>query len=121
VDVYYGRMNFLSWMNLEDYQATFSVKPRKDLSVWLDYHFFRLAEAKDAWYWSSGKPARRDSTGNAGNNLGQEVDLLARWQITKNLELFTGYAHFFTGEFIQNTPGSERDVNWFFIQANYKF
>jgi hypothetical protein len=114
-------MNFLSWMNLEDYQATFSVKPRKDLMVWLDYHFFRLAEAKDAWYWASGRPARRDATGNSGSDLGQEVDLLARWQVTKNLELFTGYAHFFTGGFIRNTPGSERDANWFFTQANYKF
>lgn len=51
----------------------------------------------------------------------RDVDLLARWQITKNLELFTGYAHFFAGHFIQHTPGSDRDANWFFVQSAYKF
>ncbi len=114
-------MNFFAWMNVEDYQATFSVKPRKDLTLWLDYHFFRLAEAKDAWYWSSGKSSRRDRTGNSGRDVGQEVDLLAQWQITKNLEIFAGYCHFFTGEFIQETSGSERDADWLFVQCQYRF
>lgn len=36
-------MNFLPWMNLEDYQVTLSVKPRKNLTLRLDHHLFRLA------------------------------------------------------------------------------
>jgi hypothetical protein len=121
VDLYYGRMNMLSWMNLEDYQVTVSVQPHKTLKLWADYHFFRLAEASDAWYWTSGRAARRDPTGQAGSDLGQEVDLLAQWQVNQNTEIFAGYSHFFPGEFVRNTSGSQDDADWFFLQATYKF
>ena len=114
-------MNFFSWMNIEDYQATWSVQPGKRLKLWCDYHYFRLAESSDAWYWASGKPARRDPTGNAGKDVGQEVDVLARWQLNRNVELFTGWSHFVSGEFIENTNGSVDDADWLFVQLTYKF
>lgn len=118
---YYGSMNVLPWMNLEDYQVTFSVKPWKSLTLRLDHHLYRLAESEDAWYWSSGKPARQDPTGDSGSDLGQELNLVAQWQANKNLQLFTGYGHLFTGDFIRNTPGSDRDADWFFFQGTYRF
>lgn len=94
---YYGSMNVLSWMNLEDYQLTFSVKPCKYVLLRLDHHWFRLAEPTDAWYWCSGKPARCDPTGSAGSDPGQELNVVAQWQVNKNLELFAGYGHFLRG------------------------
>jgi len=61
-----------------------------------------------ATHSSAPASALRHATGNPGSNLGQEADLLARWQVTKNLGLITGDADFFTEQFIRNTPGSER-------------
>jgi len=121
LDVFYGRMNLFSWMNLEDYQATLSMTPWKTLKLWCDFHFFRLAEAADAWYWASGKIARFDPTGKAGRDLGREVDLLAQWQVDQNTELFAGYSHFFAGEFMQNTEANGEDADWLFVQLMYKF
>ena len=121
MDLYYGRMNLVSWKNLQDYQITFGVEPMKDLKLWADYHFLRLDSDTDAWYWASGKPARRDRTGGSGQELGQEIDLLAQWKITRNLELFAGYAYFMPGGFIHNTPGSQDDADWAFIQLTYSF
>ena len=121
VDCFYGRMNLFAWKNLADYQATFSVKPTKKMKIWLDYHFFRLAEDSDAWYYCSGRPQRRDPTGHSGSTLGHELDLMLKWKMTDDLELFTGYAHFFPGGFIKHTPGGHDDAGWAFVQLLYRF
>jgi len=112
---YYGRMNLFAWKNLEDYQTGLSVTPVKGLKVALDYHFFRLAEAKDAWYYGNGKAQRCDVTGDAGDTLGHELDLIARYKLSDHLTLMGGYAHFFPGPFVSET-GSSEDADWFFLQ-----
>lgn len=120
VDKYYGRMNMFAWMNLEDYQATVSVKPCRNAKIALDYHFFRLASDKDAWYYCSGKAQRRDTSGASGSGLGQEIDLTARWQMNRNMELQAGVSHFFPGSFVRNT-GSDGGATWAFMQVSYTF
>ena len=121
IDTFYGRMNFLSWMNLEDYQITFGLQPTKTLKVWMDYHVFRLASDRDGWYWCNGRAARRDVTGETSPSLGQEIDVLFQWQINKHLELFVGYCHFFPGPFIRDTPGTDRHADWVFVQVTFQF
>ena len=119
-DCYYGRMNLFCWKNIEDYQFSLSLKPRKGLKIWVDYNIFRLAQRKDSWYWVSGRPQRTDATGTTGRSLGHEIDLLLKWQLTKNLELFTGFGHFFPSRFIEKN-GPHGDANWAFMQLMFTF
>ena len=121
IDTYYGRMNFLSWMNMMDYQATASLTPRKNLTFSCDYHYLVLASDADAWYYGNGNPSRLARTGGSGEYLGQEVDLLVLWKISKNLELFSGYAHFFGGSVIADTAPGRNDADWVFVQLMYSF
>lgn len=121
MDIPYGWMNVVSWKNLEDYALNFSLQPTKPLKLSLDYHYFRLAQSRDAWYWVNGKPERRDPAGRAGRELGHELDMIARWQVNKELELLAGYTCFFTGDYVRNTPGNNRDANWTFLQLTYSF
>jgi len=121
MDMPYGWMNVVSWKNLEDYALTFSLRPITALRFSAEYHYFRLAQSRDAWYWVSGRPERRDPTGSAGRDLGHEIDLILRWQIRRELELLLGYAHFFAGSYLARTPGSEQDANWVFVQLTYSF
>jgi hypothetical protein len=121
MDIPYGWMNVVSWKNLEDYVLNFSVQPAKSLKLGVDYHYFRLAQARDAWYWVNGKPERRDPTGQAGQDLGHELDLIARWQVDKELELLFGCARFFAGDLVRNTPGNHQDALWAFAQLTYGF
>ncbi|NQT20243.1 MAG: alginate export family protein [Planctomycetes bacterium] len=125
VDKYYGRMNLFSLKNLIDYQCGFSIKPAQRMKLSADYHVFQLAERKDAWYYCNCKPQRRDNTGASGRNLGQEIDVIAKWQVPlgksmkkaiKKLELMAGYAYFVPGSFIQRT-GPAGDANWGFVQV----
>lgn len=121
MDIPYGWMNVVSWKNLEDYVLNFSVQPAKTLKLGVDYHYFRLSQSRDAWYWVNGKPERRDPTGQAGQDLGHEVDVIARWQVNKELELLFGYARFFAGNYVLNTPGNDSDANWAFAQMTIAF
>jgi hypothetical protein len=116
----YGWMNFFCWMNVRDYEVTLSVRPVPKVKVSLEHHFFRLDEAKDAWYWSSGRPARRDATGNAGADVGQEMDLAVAYDYNKHLKFLAGYSHFFPGRFLRRT-GASPDADWLFLQVVYSF
>jgi len=120
IDRMYGRINFLSWRNLEDYQASVSVRPLPRTRVAVDYHIFRLENRRDAWYWCNNQPARRDPTGAAGSNLGEELDVTASYRHSDHLEFKAGYAHFFAGSFIERT-GQSPDADWFFLQTEYSF
>ncbi|HUW34972.1 MAG TPA: alginate export family protein [Planctomycetota bacterium] len=130
VDQYYGRMNFLAWMNLIDYQLGASIRPVNKLQLSADYHVFALAQKKDAWYYCNCKPQRRDKTGAAGDNIGQEIDLVAKYDVPmgnspiasaiKKIELMAGYSYFVPGDFVKAT-GSAGDANWMFFQTMLSF
>jgi hypothetical protein len=116
---YYGWMNLVGWVNLEDYQMSFAVRPTKDLKLWVEYNYFRLASATDAWYYGDGKAVRRDATGQAGQELGHEINVLGQWKLHKTLELLGGYGLFLPGEFVRNTPGSDDPAHWVFAQLTF--
>jgi len=116
----YGWMNFFSWMNLQDYQITLSAKPLSRTQVALEYHFFFLAESRDAWYWSGGRGARRDPTGQSGSSVGQELNLVLTYDLSQRTKLMIGYAHFFPGRFLKST-GDSPDADWLFAQIQYSF
>jgi hypothetical protein len=118
IDRLYGRMNLFAWMNLEDYQAGVEIRPWKKVEFSLEYHYFLLAQEKDAWYSSKGLPARQDPTGRSGRDLGQEVDLIAGWKVRSDLELLVGYSHFFPAGFMERT-GPAGGADWAFLQAEY--
>jgi len=129
VDRYYGRMNLFSLKNLIDYEAGISIQPAKKLKVSVDYHLFRLAESRDAWYYYNCKPQRRDATGGSGRDLGQEVDLVAKWEVPlsptlrrglKKLKLTAGWAYFIPGDFIEKT-GTAGRASWAFAQVEALF
>lgn len=120
VDKYYGRMNLFSWSNLQDFELGLSLKPAPKIKLSLTGHLFRLSQAKDAWYYASGKKMRQDRTGASGKDLGRELDLIATWQANSNIKLMAGYCWFWHDEFIENT-GPAGSTQWAFLQAMLAF
>lgn len=120
IDAYvYGWMNVVPWMNLEDYQASFTVHPAKNLKVRVEYNYFRLADPKDAWYYSTGKVMRKDPTGIAGRDLGHEINLLGQLKVSKTIDFLAGYGCFLPGNFVSKTPGSDDLAHWVFTQLTF--
>jgi hypothetical protein len=121
VDIlYYGRMNLFSWMNIQDYQASFSLSPTKKLKLFADWHIFRLDSSRDAWYYVNGQPQRRDPTGRSGSLVGQELDLMLTYKLNDHWEVLAGYSHFFPGPFLRNT-GPSPHADWLFLQVTFSF
>jgi len=126
VDAFYGWMNLVGWMNLEDYQASFSCQPTKKLTLAADHHLYRLDETKDAWYYFTGQAIRRYQKSEEhpipepDADLGHEINFIVTYKHSKHLELQAGYAHFWPGKYIKET-GPSPDADWCFVQTTYSF
>ena len=121
VSMIHGWMCMVDWKNLAEVQPAFSVRPVKELELLGEYHFFRLASSKDAWYWGNAKPFTRDKTGKSGRDLGQELLLAAKWKPLKWLDVLAAYAHFVPGEFVRRKAPHHAAADWFFTQLTVNF
>ena len=103
--------------NLNTPGVRLQLKPKRSVSTLLGFRSFWLADRSDTWAASSGV---RDITGKSGNYLGSQFEVRVRWDVLPgNLRLESGYAHLFTGEFVEDAPNSNRpgDLNYFYLQA----
>ncbi len=118
---YQGFADVFSFKNGRDAAFYLKAVPAEWLSIHVDVHFFRLDEARDAWYNFAGAPLRRDPTGSAGKDVGREIDLHARWSVGKFVKFWGGVSRFFAGEFVRDTSGTDRDMTWAFLQMTVDF
>ncbi len=117
-DKMYGRMNLFHWKNLKDAQINFEVKPKKNICLKAEFHQFWLAEEQDAWYLN--KKEYRDKTGDSGNKIGREFDLVGKFKLPGGNEIQAGYGHFWPDEFAEKLA-SDNAADWFFLQWSYNF
>lgn len=124
---FYGAMDLLSWQNLIDPYFKASVSPVKNLSLALTYHAFWLADTSDFLYQVNQAPRSAGGYGiqqGNGDFAGQEVDLVATYQIATYLQVQGGYGHYFTGSYIDNTlqkAGGSHDADWGYLQVVFNF
>ncbi len=124
----YGFMDEFSWRNMHDLRLQVNAKPVKKLDLEFDFHAFWLFNTHDYWYRSNGlsplrtrTPDGRDvRTIGAPNFAGEEIDLTATYELTKNIKLQTGYSHFFTGPYLVAT-GPSSDANFGYGMINFAF
>ena len=126
----YGMMDMSSLQNIEDYRVSFTARPSAKTSVALDLHQQYLENTHDYWYNVAGVP--RNTPGAAAGSgkgfginpgyspdLGQEIDAIGGWTVTRGLLLELGVGHFFRGDYVKqslNKVGS-KDANYCYVQA----
>lgn len=69
------------------------------LKVDAGYSWYRLDSARDRWNGAG----LRDTTGQSGKDVGEEVDVRVRFPINKYSSVNLGYAYFWAGDFTKNT------------------
>ena len=117
---FHGHMDVVGWRNLHAASIQLRANPTGNLTVHLDGHTFQQVEARDAWYDAAGTRLRRDATGNSSRDIGQEIDLYAKWKLWDRVSFWTGFSHFFPGSLVSDT-GFDPDMNWLFFQMEVKF
>lgn len=94
----------------------------REVDMMVKWRVWHLAQSRDAWVGSG----LQDSTGAAGNYLGQDVELRARWHWGTYLSFDAGYDHFFKGSYVTHlaqTPGNPpaKDSDYFYLQSEFRF
>jgi len=95
------------------------VSPRSDLKLQLKVRYWELAQARDAFVGTG----LRDVTGEAGRQLGTDVELSVQWSPTPWLTLDAGYDHWFKGSYLDRVANvsSTDDSDYFYLATQVRF
>ncbi|NGZ10227.1 MAG: hypothetical protein CV088_12700 [Nitrospira sp. LK70] len=132
-DTLFGARNFeynptSTWgpfyrVNLQSPGWRLILRPTPAWILEVKHRVWFLAQAKDFF----GQSGLRDPTGNSGTSLGQDVQLRARWAVTKNLDFDVGYVHWFKGSYFdspvilaQMPTGGNKDSDYFYFQVRVR-
>lgn len=115
-----GYQDVFSWKNGHALKLGASGTPSPGTTVALDYHYFRTAQARDAWYAASTAAIARDNAGLSGNEVGHELDFHIRTPVRGALKLWFGVSHFFASSYVRAKAGG-KDRDWAFVQATLDF
>lgn len=117
---YLGWMDLVGRQNIHDINAHLYLYPAPWITVWLQYHHFRLAESRDALYNAGGAAYRRDGTGQAGRHVGDEIDVVLNFHLTRYSDFLVSYNKMFGGSFLENTPGpSDAETLYLIFQQRW--
>lgn len=108
---YLGWMDLVGRQNIHDLNAHLYLYPTPWLTMWMQYHHFWLDQSRDALYNPGGGAYRIDPTGLAGNNVGDEIDLVLNFHLTRYSDILVSYNKLYGGGFLQATSGLGRAVN----------
>ena len=112
---FYGYMDFASLRNMNDVTIGTDLKPHRKIKLSCDYHWFFLDTNRSAWF-GAGQNVIRPARSGASTTVGQELDLLARWEVTKHIGFLIGYSHFHAGPFVKDT-GVHDAAEFFYVQT----
>ena len=120
---YLGWIDQVGRQNVHDVNVHLYLYPTKWLTVWVQGHSFYLADRRDALYNAAGNAVRRDPTGRAGSEVGQELDVVLNFHLSKHADVLAGYSHLWGGNFLRNTagPNAAPDAGQFFVQTTYRW
>jgi hypothetical protein len=120
---YLGFMDLFGRRNVEDVNFLLTAKPTAKLKLLLWWHILHLQNRNDVPYNVNMTPFAGATPG--GNPyLGQELDLLASYNITPRSNLLFGYSHFFSGDWYRTNPTPALftgDADFFYVQFTQNY
>jgi hypothetical protein len=107
---YYTYAELFARRNLVALQPSAELKLRESVSLTFNPAFYWRESTSDGLYSIGNELLVSGLTSNA-RYIATQASAQLKWRMTRNMSLFTEYAHFFPGEFIkQATPG--RNINY---------
>jgi hypothetical protein len=103
----YGLADQVGWRNVHHARAGMELTRFSVLPIIANYHSWWLVEPRDGLYTAGGAPLARIAAGAPSRHVGQELDIQTTRMLTPQIQLAAGYAHIFTGGFLEAaTPGA---------------
>ncbi len=123
-----NRYDFLGFQDVVGRFNIMDMHPRIDFrlgktdraSFSLAQHTFWRPERQDALYGHTPGGSAVVAEGGKGTDrfVGTETDVTLKYQVDRHLAIQTGYSHFFTGAFLNNS-GLDQDMDWFYWAMTY--
>src|ERR1700756_3550798 len=115
----YGFTDQVGRRNLVQFRVGVEENVTKKWILKQAFEGFWLATSHDNFYASSGAIAVPAHPG-ASRHIGNELDLVAEYQLNKGLTFGFGYAHLFAGQFLKTTtPGHDYSYPYAYFQYNF--
>ena len=114
-----GHMYLFGRENIIDLHPGLTLNLTDDLTLTAAEHMFWRQNTGDAAYDLNGHVVRA-ADGSHAAWIGNEFDITLFWQINRHLSAYTGYAHFFTGSFLEQT-GAHADQDFFYASMTFTF
>lgn len=121
---YLGWIDVVGRRNIHDLNAVVTAYPVPWVTAQAQLHCFWLDRSRDALYSAGGVPIRRDPAGRAGNVVGQEVDLIFNFHLSKHADLLVSYSYLVAGRFIRETattPDGRASPSYVYVQYSYRW
>ena len=114
-DMYYGRMNLLTWSNLDDREIVLELFPVKNMWVEFKYNRFYIPVPDDVTLLNTMKlePGK--------HHLGDEFDAFIRYQVLKQWQLTGAFGYFIPGELSPINDEPAKNAEWFALQVLFTF
>jgi hypothetical protein len=117
---YFGWLDYVARMNILDWNFHLYLYPTDWITFNTQFHVFQLASAHDALYNAGGAVLRMDPTGKAGRDVGQELDFIVNFHLTKRQDILVAYGHLFEGRFLRATgPGTSAETFWLMYNVRW--
>lgn len=114
---WWGQIDNFSGQNLVDYGVQASLAPTKKVSVVTQWHWFDLASRDDRIYTITGTAL----PGSGDRRIGNELDLVGNWNISRTLQLQAGWLWFFYGDAVNRGPLARSDAEQLYLQVTWAF
>jgi Alginate export len=115
----YGFADQVGRRNLVQFRVGVEENPTKKWILKQAFEGFWLATSHDNFYASSGAIAVLAHPG-ASRHIGNELDLVAEYQMDKGLSFGFGYARLFAGQFLKTTtPGNDFGYPYAYVEYNF--
>jgi len=115
----FGIADLFGWQNIVAQRAGLTIEPRKRWSITVQFLDFRLANATDALYNTSGGVIVRDTTGNSGTHIGREGDIYTWYELNRHVNIGAGVGHLDAGQFLEKTTKGP-NYNYPYFAINFK-
>jgi hypothetical protein len=119
----HDKMDFadqFGWKNIEDLRIGASEKLGKKWTLTEIFNDVWLATKNDALYGDSGAIAIAAHPNATSRHVGTELDLIADYKQNRHVTYGFGFAHLFTGQFL-NEASNGKDYNYPFAYVTYIF
>jgi len=115
----FGYVDMVGRQNIIDLRQGISFLPNPKLTIKIEGHYFWRESIHDALYNPGGKVVRNGEL-SPDRDIGQEIDISAKYRYDRHIGMLMGYSKFFAGDFIKQS-GSASSINFAYLMLEYTF